>query len=369
VLRLSKNLLLLLSLLAAGLTTVSALAASDTRKKIEWKAALYGRSTDDTFSSSRTVGIAGVLRAEHALSDSLSAFFLGGALLESGSSSSLFTNEFEPRSRLFLQEASLKFSPFNFASVKAGALDQRHHGSPLLLDGGTFPAALLALDPATGPWVLHVDAQGAIPTSQSLSTRSTGKENTPTLFTQKLIAGYSDESFHGTLRATHFEFKNLTRGVAQDSRFYGNTITGVGTASRFVYRFEGFELGPDFTLPLSSAIDFNLGASALRNTAGPANSNQGLYGYAGFSWKGEKITLAPKVEWYRSDADSAPAFYSSAKFGHNNREGTGGSVRLELPQVHFDVKFHRSKLLEPRTFQKNQFDYLELTVEIPYAGF
>jgi hypothetical protein len=369
VLRIAKNTLFVLSLLVAGLTTVSALGEVQPESKLGWKAALYGRSTDDTFSSSRTVGIAGVIRAEHPISDSLIAHFLGGALLESGSSSSLFTNEFEPRSRLFLQEASLKFAPLNFASVKAGALDQRHHSSPLLLDGGTFPAALLSLDPATGPWVLHLDAQAAIPTSQSLSTRATGKENTPTLFTQKLIAGFSDESFRGTFRATHFEFKDLTRGVAQDSRFYGNTITGVGPASRFVYRFEGFEFGPDFVLPLGSSLDFNLGASALRNTAGPANSNQGLYGYGGFRWKGKKLSLAPKLEWYRNEADSAPAFYSSAKFGHNNREGAGASVRMELPQLHFDVKYHRSKLLEPRTFQKNRFDYLELTVEIPYAGF
>lgn len=366
---LSKNAFLLLSLLAAGLTTVSALAES----KAEWKAAMYGRSTDDSFSSSRTVGFAGLIHAKHEFNEILEAKFLGGAALETGSSSALFTNEFEPRSRLFLQEASLRLKPFSGFSTLLGALEQTHHGSPLLIDGGTFPAALLAFDLPKSSWILHLDGQAAIPTSQSLSTRATGKEKTPLLFTQKLVAGYenTESGFKALARASHFEFRDLTRGIAQDSRFYGNSITGVASASRFVYQYQGFEVGPDLVVPFGERFLFGLGASFLQNTQGPRRADQGAYAYADLTYKAESFSLKPKFEWYRNEADSAPAFYSSSKFGHNNRKGTGLGLLLALPKAGFEVELNmkRSRLIEPRTFQKDKFDYLELSVEIPYAGF
>lgn len=338
-----------------------------------WTAGLYGRSTDDSFSSSRTAGAYGAISVAHAFNESLSANLQAGAVFESGSASALFTNEFEPKSRLFLQEASLRWKPLETISLTAGALDQRHHQSPLLVSGGTFPAALAAFTLAPNGWTLYADAQAAIPTSRTLSTRSTGKEPTPLLYTQKLIAGWrSNETQElATFRATHFQYQNLTRGAAQDSRFYGNTVGGIGAASRFAYRFEGFELGPDLALRAGSQVLLTAGASYLQNRSGPAHANRGAYAYAGFTYAANAFSLRPRVEWYRNEADSAPAFYNSAEFGHNNRKGLGASLRLELPKtgLNFELKGRRSRLIENKVFQKDRFDYLELAVEIPYVAF
>jgi len=339
----------------------------------QWKAAIYGRSTDDSLSSSRTVGLAGFVRANHEFSESLDARILGGILLETGSSSALFTNEFEPRSRIVLQEASLRWRIIRSLSLRLGAIDQHHHQSPLLIDSGTFPAAMLALDHRYKNWFFHLDTQGAIPTSRTLSTRATGKENTPLLFTQKAIAGWDDKSsgFRAQLRATHFQFRDLTRGMARDSRFYGNEIAGIGAASRFVYKYEGFEAGPDLVVPLGSRLTWRLGGSFLQNGQGPRGHDRGIYGYTDATFKADSFSLMPRLEWYRNESDSAPAFYSSASFGHNNRTGIGGALRLALPKAGLEIeaKMKRSGLIEPRTFQRDRFNYFELTVEIPYAGF
>jgi hypothetical protein len=341
--------------------------------KAEWKAGLYGRSTDDSLSSSRTVGIAGLVHLQHLITDDLEARFLGGLALETGTSSSLFTNEFEPKTRLALHEASLRWRIFQPVKLIGGALEQRHHSSPLLIDGGTFPAAMISIDPDFGNWLLHVDGQAAIPTSRTLSTRSTGKEDTPTLYTQKIVGGWYDRATktRALMRATHFQFNNLTRGMAQDSRFYGNEVVGIGAASRFFYQYEGFEAGPDFVLPLGDQFFLGAGGSYLQNTKGPNGRNQGLYGYTDFTFRAETFSLRPRFEIYRSESDSAPAFYTSAEFGHNNRKGTGAGLQLTLPKAKLEIelKARRGKLIEPRTFQRNQFDYLELSVELPYAGF
>lgn len=332
---------------------------------------MYGRATDDSLSSSRVVGVAGIFHGHYSLSDSLEAELLAGARLETGSSSSLFTDEFEPNTRLFLREASLNWRMVPKVSLRAGAIHQHHHASPLLVDGGTFPAAMAAFDTSWDQIVLHLDAQGAIPVSRTLSTRATGKEPTPTLLTQKIIFGWEDKTtgLRATGRASHFAFDQLTRGMAKDSRYYGNDVVGVADASRFVYRFEGFELGPDFVVPLAKQWQWAAGASFLRNTQGPRSSNQGLYGYTDLTFKNNSFSLRPRFEWYRNEANSAPAFYSSEEFGHNNRKGVGASVRLALPSAEIELRARRGQLIEPRTFQRDRFDYLQLTVELPYAGF
>lgn len=362
------------TLLLASATSASAEESGEPRTKAEWKAALYGRSTDDSQSASRTAGAAGIVRLQHRLHESLEAFLQGGASFESGSASSLFTNEFEPRSRLFLQEASLRWRAWGPASLKAGALDQQHHQSPLLISGGTFPAAMAILDwRPEGGWLVKLDGQAAIPTSRTLSTRATGKETTPTLFTQKIVLGWSDPEAgaHSLLRASRFQYRNLTRGIAQDSRFYGNTVTGIGAASRFRYAYEGFEAGPDLSWRLFKGLSLQLGGSYLQNTSGPRSTDEGAYAYAGLEIQTETFSLAPKFEWYRNQADSAPAFFNSAEFGHNNRKGAGASLKLALPKagIEIELKGRRTRLLNSSAFQRDRFDYLELSVEVPYAGF
>ncbi len=334
----------------------------------QWKAGLTGRSTDDRFSSSKTASAFGILKVDHSLSDSLQAFFLGGFSLETGSSSALFTNEFEPKSSFFLGEASLAWTPDPLL-LKVGALDQSHHNSPILMAGGTFPAIFAGANFDSNGYVLALDAQGAVLTSRTFSTRATGKENTPTLATQKIRAGYEKDDLALFLRASHFQFRNLTRGMAQDSRFYGNTVSGVGNASQFVYQFQGFEFGPELQIPLTPQFQWNFGGSRVQNSKGPKDNNRGLYGFTELEFRTKEFSLAPKFEWYRNETDSVPGYFSDAEFGHNNRRGVGAGVRLEFPQIEIALKARRSKLLQPRTFQKDRFDFIELSVELPYAGF
>jgi hypothetical protein len=337
--------------------------------KAQWKAGLYGRSTDDKFSSSKTVGAFALAKIDHQISDSLEAFFLGGIALETGSSSALFTNEFEPKSHFLLTEASISWNPWNPLSFRLGALDQSHHNSEILMAGGTFPALMGALNFENESWLMHFDAQGAILTGRTFSTRATGKENTPTLATQKIEAGYSRDGTQFLLRGAHFEFRNLTRGMAQDSRFYGNTISGIANASIFVYNYQGFEAGPEISIPLSKSFALDFGGSRVLNTKGPKGNNVGIHGFSEIRYESKEFSLAPRVEIYKNETDSVPAYFSSSEFGHNNRKGIGAAIKLSLPSVEIEVRARRSKLIEASTFQKDRFEYLELSVELPYAGF
>ncbi|MGZ3695288.1 MAG: hypothetical protein ACXWQO_14280 [Bdellovibrionota bacterium] len=361
---------LLLASISSGPTAFASEPAAK-KSKAEWSVALYGRSTDDDLSSARVVGVEGLIRATHELSDSLSAIFVGGILLETGSSASLFTDEFAPTSRILLHEASLNWQPWKAVALRAGALYQSDF-SPLLIDGITFPASKIELSLfPQGPWVLKANGQAAIPTSQRLATKSTGKEATPALFTQTAHAGWQSEDFTLLGRFSHFDFRNLTHGMAQDSRFYGNSIVGVASGSTFLYQYEGYEAGLGMKAALAHSLALSVGVSGLRNQRGPVSHNQGTYGYVELNWQAESFALRPRAEVYRDEADAAPAFYTSSSFGHNNRKGTGLSLKLDLkdPLLTFEIQARESKLIQPATFQRDKFKFIELSVGIPYAGF
>jgi len=337
---------------------------------VQWRGALYGVSADDSLSSSKLAGVALGLDFERNLSQTFFTHFRGGVKLEAGSSSSLFTDEFKPESRLSLNDARVRWTFLDPLSITIGALEQEHLASPVLVSGGTFPAALLSLRVAPSRWYFEAHGQYAIPTGTGLSTRSTGKENTPSLLSQTAIVGWrKNPYFFVQARASHFSFANLTHGMAQDSRFYGNTVNGIATASTYAYKYEGFEFGPDLSLPLSSRFALVAGGSRVANAKGPTGFRTGQYAYAGFHWLGSGFKLRPIGEWYNNESDSAPAFYSSSQFGHNNRRGYGGSLSLTLNNPNLELSFRgrNTKLIDPQPFQKNNFAYYEFSIGMPYA--
>jgi hypothetical protein len=337
---------------------------------LQWNLGLFGRSTDDTFSSSRVAGIRGELKGTHNLSDFLAMDFRGAAVFETGSSSALFTDEFRPKSRLSLKEAALRWNPFSLWTIRGGALHQGFHESPLLIEDGTFPAARLGYE-STGPIIVGFDGQGAIPVSESLSTRSTGKEKTPQLLTGRVKLGYQAESVSAYIRFTRFSFTNLTQGMAQDSRFYGNEISGVASGSRFIYQFQGWEMGPKVLVPLSEEWSIEGNGSFLHNEKGPKGNNQGIFGRMALGFKGETWSTELGAELYEQHSDAAPGFFSSKDFGHNNRKGRGATVKVlwKEPELSLELKARQSNLLRPSPFQKDKFSYWELSLEVPFAGF
>jgi hypothetical protein len=209
--------------------------------------------------------------------------------------------------------------------------------------------------------------------SRTYSTRAAGKDTTPLLLTQKLILGWEDPltDFKALFRATHFKYSGLTHGLAQDSRFYGNAIVGPGISSTFLYDYEGVEGGADFKIPVARPLHWNLGLSYLQNLKGPRQADEGAFGYTGFTLTTSALNIRPAVQYYWNQSDSAPGFFTSTEFGHNNRRGVGASLRFELknPGLQLEIKARRSRLIQPLAFQRDQFDYVEFSLEMPYADF
>lgn len=361
-----------LSVLLA-LVTVALLPQQSVASTIKsWNAALNASSTDDTLSNSKVVGFHLNGLALHDFTTTVRANIKASAVLETGSSTALFTDEFAPNSGVFLRNATMEAALLPEFTLFAGAIEQNHHESPLLISKGTFPGIREQVQLPTNQWLFHLSAQQAIPTSTSLSSKNTGKESTPMAYTEKVAAQFSiPEGFFARARLNHFNFSHLTRGVAQDSRFYGNTVIGSGLGSQFLYAYHGWEYGMDFSHPILNATRASMGVSLLKNLGAPEGINQGQYFYGEIAHEGKRLLIAPRAEFYRNEQDASPAFYSSKEFGHNNRHGYGASIKVSFIESHLDLKARwvTAMLLTPQPFQRDKFQYFELNLETPYAIF
>lgn len=353
------------------ITPHSQLFAADETTKA-WKSGLYGRSTDDTLSSSTIAGLALGFKLNHSMGESILMNAKVGANLESGSSNSLFTDEFAPTNAIYLQNASIAWTIAKPAQLIFGALEQSQQESPLVTAGGTFPAAREILQEQWKQLKTELSAQQAIPTSQRLTSKTVGKAPTPSFFTEKALLQFqTTNDALANIYVSHFSFRNLTNGIAQDSRFYGNSVSGVLSGAQFIYAYHGWEYGTSITHPLSEKVNFSIGASLVKNMGAPDGQNQGTYYFASMDHHSESYTWTPRLEFYRNEADASPAFYTSKEYGHNNRRGYGGSLSVSLLKSKLDIRarYMNAKLITPQTFQRDKFQFMEIDLETPYAIF
>lgn len=338
----------------------------------KWRAILAGQFMDDALSEAKLVSLRGEVKMTHKFKAPITVRLLTGVLLETGSTQALFTDEFVPETTLTLREATLTWKPFSFFGVRAGGIDQSHHGSFLLLNEIAFPAIMEFFEWKYNNWNFHINSQQAIATSTSFSTRAVGKEDTPYLLTGSLRIGYNDKkAFAINVRGTYFQFKNLTRGIAHDSRFYGNTVVGVGPeGAQFFHQYQGFETGANLTYRFHKNWRVLLGNSFLHNQKGPSGGNRGTYLFGGFSYMNPDLQITPRFGVFENDSDSSVAYYSSKRLGHNNRKGIVGGLEVKLPTDHLaiDAQYVTANLINASPIQADR-TYYEIRISTDYLSF
>ena len=319
--------------------------------RYSWRAGIRGRFIDDELSEANVVGIVASARLEHEFSDWISTDLEMFLKAENGSSQSLFTEEFRARQGFQVGEAKINIIPTNFFSFHFGALDQEYHYSDIFLFDDAFPAIMEKFTiPNLGPWHLFGYAQQSIATSSTFSTRSLGKEPTPYLYIHTLRFGYKDpEAIELNARATYFIFQDLTRGIAQDSRFYGNTVLGSGAPNaRFFYNFQGWEAGLDAKVHLSDSWKLRFYNSYVNNSKAPRPKNRGNYATFGIRYVAPRLEIEPSVGYLKVESDPVPGFFNSRFLGHNNRKGTPLGLEFRFPKekLVFSTTYVRAKVIE-----------------------
>ncbi len=141
-------------------------------------------------------------------------------------------------SRFWMYDGYLSFEPEKHFSIRGGALNQRYHGTGILISGlRSFPALQERASVQIGDVKAELILQQAVPTSHSLNDERVRQEKLPTFMTQTLqLSGKHFQMIDWKASGGLYDWNNIPDKVVHDSRLVGNVGTGENIAgSRFLY--------------------------------------------------------------------------------------------------------------------------------------
>lgn len=348
--------------------------ATRIRPKAQWKLGLQGvRFADiDRNESAQTATLDLGSKLQMRLLPVVDFQAEGSVSVATGQAQTRF-GDHVPQSGILLKEALVSVRPLESLTLSAGAVDQGHLDSPLLVSSRAFPGAVERVRIGDKRYSVEVRAQQTVPTSVTMTTKTGLGEATPTFFSESLLlkARFS-ETVEVRANATHFAFRGLPSQVAVDSQIHGNTVLELGpNTSRFAYEFEGWTAGGMARLILTPGFALSGGTQLLQNTRAPEGFRNGqtIFGETEIALPGE-ITLKPRGEVFFAESDASPAFYNSAEYGHNNRKGFAADLDIAFRKEKFRVggRYVDANLIDSDLHQGRQRFWM-LRFETTYANF
>ncbi len=291
----------------------------------------------------RVFGYQLTIKVKDKIDENLELFFGASAVLETGSNDVIGTvAEFEPNESVNLDEGGIEYSPADSFSIKLGALNQGSFYSPLLV----APNAFAAVEEKLTLGFLYFKAQQAIPSNNKLTKRiGTIETGTPQFTTETLGLILGKKHIFKT-EISHFYFQDLSSNIAEKSNTLGNSITGIGDGTKFNYLFEGYNvlLQGRFKFGNNAVI---YGGEYLYNNQAPAKRNTGTLAMLGFKRNSWKVM----GEVFSNESDTAPAFYNSKYYGHNNMAGSAAVFKVKNKSFDLRIRYAQFSPIEENNLQ------------------
>lgn len=267
----------------------------------------------------------------------------------------------------FLNELAINYKPFQAGQLTLGAINQSHLDSPFLVTSLSFPGAMAKLQWQTNQFTIGYKGQRLIPTSQSLDSDRTSKEELPIFTTQGIFGSYSPNkmlSFAG--QANYYAFSKLPSVVAFESQRLGNDVSGVEIGdSFFINEFSGIAQSYSANIKYNNLIEQSFLFSALENENTEDGDNRAQIMETAITFKGESFDLIPSIASFYSEPNVAPAFYNSRFYGNNNRQGYKYALRTRLKNINLEIEasYIDAKVINQSIFQ-DDLSSMQLVMEM-----
>lgn len=356
---------------AQGQSTLSLSQNTPTDKfSAEWRLRLAGTDIHDEQSQSKIIDIRTEIKAKYLLSSSLYLDIQPSLRLQSGQTQSVDGAD-KPENKIALNQAATHYTPLQSLKLSAGALNQRHMHTSLLMDSIAFPAARAEGSLKTGTFKSALAMESAIPTSTSLSTNTKELEPTPSLNSALLKLKWQPSGkMYFKTSAGYFAYNNLPSAVAQKSRLLGNEINKISEAQyNFLYRYEGLQGSAEVGVPVFESLDVTLGAEYLLNQKAPSDQ-----GTASLVFGRGDIHLSKNTDLqisgsYFSIAPEAAVSYFNAGCFETNRVGYSAESTVAFKKEGFSigVKYSDAEVMFSNTFQSREKTLL-IKLETFYAN-
>lgn len=340
------------------------------RFSAEWRLRLAGSDVKDERSQSKVVDIRTDIKAKYLLGKSLHLDLQPSLRLQSGQTQSVDGAD-KAENKILLNQAAAHYLPFSFVRLSAGALNQRHMHTGLLVDSLAFPAARIEAMARAANTRTGLAVESAIPTSTSLSTNTKDLEPTPSLNSAALkFQWQAARNLYLKTSAGYFIYNNLPSSVAQQSNLLGNEVAKISDAQyAFIYKYEGYEASLEVAFPVFSLMDIKLGAEYLQNTKAPAKENSATrYFAAGEFELNGNMDLVVEGSYFSVAPEAAVAYFNAGGY-ETNRVGYSAESYLSFKKEGFNlgVKYTDSEVMFNRDPQSRE-KTLMIKLETFYAN-
>ncbi len=212
-----------------------------------------------------------------------------------------------------------------------------------------------------------------IPTSQSESLDFNEKESIPFFVNgnfEVFIKNLNSKSFRyrAGLSFGVFDFSSLPAVIADESRRLGNTVNGIGGAANFEYDFKGWYAGWTAILGFNKFEIFPY-VRVVTNIKAPSGRNQGQRAGVHFRYHSQSLySLDIEPFNFFNETDASVASYNGSTYGHNNREGFGINLALELLKegLKFGLTYVYSDILKENSDLQIPYQFVRFKVEYQY---
>jgi hypothetical protein len=339
----------------------------------DWNFAMLGISTEEGKDAGGAAALYGSARFDWRFTRMLHA--------KISPSVSLFSSRMQERydddsfqNRIWLYEGYLSLEPLKYFEARAGALNQRYHGTSMLVSGlRSFPGAqVIGKLPVGGDFEADLVLQRVVPTSHSLNTERENEEELPLFTTETLLLkGKTFGWLKWNTSLGHFRWSNIPAKVVFESRRIGNEGLGENIpGSVYRYAHEGYYGAGEFCLCTDNAVNFTVEYERIHNTEAASDAADAQLIGAGPNFNFGDYELDIRYRRYFIESDATVAYYNKSKMGNTNRIGDYLEVQLHFKKEDFWA-FAEAYQADPINTDPNQRDlrlYL-IGVATDYAKF
>ena len=240
-----------------------------------------------------------------------------------------------------MHQGFFEIRPAEGFNVQIGSINQDYLSSPLLVADQAFLSALFGYSYIKDKYEIQTVVQQSMPSIVNSFKRYNEIADAPyftSLFTYGEWVPSDYYSFKGHI--TGFYFTRLPSFIANQSKNYGNTVLREQSSADFVYSYYGLNFDFSSQLRVMPEIYLSFGYNNLINFGAPFEKAWGERIYSVLDMDFWKFTkLYSRFEFFYNNSDSAPAYFNSAVYGHNDRTGFLMELKAFFPKGNFEVGF------------------------------
>ena len=298
-----------------------------------WKAVFKGRSFGANYKLNAIFITEFYGKLHWNILDTISVNAKALFISRNGFTSSIYERGDRKDGRLYFLEGFLTWDFLPQIFLKVGTIQQSFLNAPLLITDTSFPSIIGGWSKQNPYADVSILVQSAIPDNAESVNRPNQLGGLPLFLTSSVLLHSENVFFQSDIKEIFslYYYHNLSSDVADNSKIYGNTITGLGESSEFEYGFFGIHNNINIKRPLSDLWIFELGWEFLYNFKAEALYNEGTRIYSSFYHNYKNfMELRLKGEVFANQADTSVAYYNSEIYGHNDRIGFLSSIQSHL---------------------------------------